>query len=260
MQGVTSNKTLHRTTSVLGKFRSLLWRIICLLLTRIKLMEGGSEINRVTHFSGRPERVRRNVAHAGKNVQTPVSRTLCLWTLVHDTLRTLSVLLCIRLLRVSSAHATVGPEVLVQRTDTSNIQLFDFWCLFKEWTRAISNCLFASGFVWSAVRIFKREQHPRHGFVVLGPCHNEALVAGDHSEVSGCGELRALAGLGELWMEHPAQRLSHLLRLPGKAHGPCVGRHFGFQLERKDCFICFGIVFLSRCRCRCYPLESSSLR
>ena len=57
-------------------------------------------------------------------MQTPVSRTLCLLTLVHVSVRTWSVLLCIRLLRVSSGRATVGPEVLVQRMDMSYLQLY----------------------------------------------------------------------------------------------------------------------------------------
>ena len=65
---------------------------------------------------------------------TLVSRTLSLSALVRVSLRSWSVLQRVRLLRVSNADATVGPEVLVQRMDLSNIQLFGFCRFFKECT------------------------------------------------------------------------------------------------------------------------------
>ena len=63
----------------------------------------------------------------------------------------------------------------------------------------------------------EREQHPRHGFVELDLFLNEALAVGDHlSRSQDVANLKSWRSLGELLMEHPAERLSHLVGLPGK--------------------------------------------
>ena len=131
-------------------------------------------------------------------------------TRLHVSVRTWSILPCTQLLRVSNAHAKVGFEVLVQRMNMSNIQL----CMC--FPISVISCL-----------KFEREQHPRHGLVVLVPCLNEALGGGDH--LRSCQDMANFESwrvLGELCMEHLAEGLSHLVGLLGKRTDPYVGRHF----------------------------------
>ena len=47
--------------------------------------------------------------------------------------------------------------------------------------------------------------------------------------------------------------------LSGNCSDPCVGRHF-VQVEVEELFVLLHLEFLARCRCRCYPLRSSSLQ
>ena len=93
---------------------------------------------------------------------------------------------------------------------------------------------------------FEREQHPRHGLVVLVPCLNEALGGGDHLRSSqDMANFESWRVLGELWMEHLAERLSHLVGLPGKRTDPYVGRHFCFQFKRKNLLHAFAMRCVS---------------
>ena len=77
-------------------------------------------------------------------------------------------------------------------------------------------------------------------------------------------------GLGELWMEHPARRLSHFTDFPHKRTNLSMSLFFFFgggvegggggSVQAEEPFVLLHFVFLSRRRCQCYPLESSALR
>ena len=151
--------------------------------------------------------------------------------------------LILRCLFKDEQHPTVWFPVLVQRMNMSNIQL----CMCFP-IRVIS-CL-----------KFEREQHPRHGLVVLVPCLNEALGSGDHLGSSqDLANFESWRVLGEMWMEHVAERLSHLVGLLGKRTDPYVGRHFVSSSSERNAYA-FVYAVLLRCLCRCYPLQSSSIR
>ena len=107
---------------------------------------------------------------------------------------------------------------------------------------------------------FEREQHPRHGLVVLVPGLNEALGGGDHLRSSqDMANFESWRVLGELCMEHLAEGLSHLVGLLGKRTDPYVGHHFVSSSGERNAYAFVSVVLL-RCLRRCYTLQRSSIR
>ena len=185
-----------------------------------------------------------------QNVQASVLRTWCLWSCGHVFLPPHCLTFC-----EGQTHTACSNDGHVHHP----FVWFLCACSKSAHGQRPSVC-FVYRFCVISCSKFERKQPPQHGFVELVPCSSEVLRVGNHLRRSqDVASFESWWGHVEVWMEHPTESLSHLVGLPGKRTDPFVGRIlFSFKLKNFSC--AFTHVFRTPCRCRCYPLLSSSLR